>query len=96
MKILFLLMSTLTLFGCATQRFDLQAPSTSAIASVDDAQVFWVGGIGQQKEVDAAKVCGSAAKVARVETQETPMNVLSRVITLSIYAPRQVRVYCAE
>lgn len=92
MKKLLLLSCLLAMVGCATQRFELQPLSTKAVNSLDDAQVFWVGGIGQQKEVDAAQICGSAAKVVRVETEETPFNVLARIITLSIYAPRQVRV----
>jgi hypothetical protein len=95
MKKAFLLICLFSIAGCATQRFDLQPPSTKAVSSLDDAQIFWVGGIGQQKEVDAAKVCGSADKVVRVETEDTPINILTRAITLSIYAPRQVRVYCA-
>jgi hypothetical protein len=96
MKYLVLAMATLSVIGCATQRFDVQPAATKAALSLDDSQVFWVGGIGQEQEVNAAKACGSASQVARVETEETAMNALVRVITLSIYAPRQIRVYCSQ
>jgi hypothetical protein len=57
---------------------------------------FFISCIGQSKEVDAAKVCGGAAKVHSVETQLTPANIGLGLITLGIYTPRQIRVYCAK
>jgi hypothetical protein len=45
--------------------------------------------------VDAAKVCGGADKVSRVEVQETFPNVLLSIVTFGIYTPREARVYCA-
>jgi hypothetical protein len=85
----------LSLVGCATQRFDVRSDVQNA-PTHDNSQSFWVGGIGQSEELDAAKVCGGAAKVQRVETQLTSGNIGLTILTLGIYSPRQVRVYCTR
>lgn len=85
----------LSLFGCATQRFDVR-PTTDNAASHDDYQSFWIGGIGQKEEIDAAKVCGGTNNVQRVETQLTAGNVGLTIVTFGIYTPRQIRVYCTR
>jgi Bor protein len=85
----------LSLTGCATQRFDVR-PDTQNAPTQDNTQTFWVAGIGQSEEIDAAKACGGAAKVQRVETQMTAGNVGLTILTLGIYSPRQVRVYCTR
>ena len=81
--------------GCATQQFDLKA-NLDASPNFQDNQTFWVGGIGQQSEVDAAKVCGGAGKVGRVETKLTPGNVGLTLITLGIYSPREISITCTK
>lgn len=93
MKKIALLALLLAMTGCATQRFDLY-PSSQDAAAFDDSQTFWIGGIGQKEEIDAAKVCGGSRKVQRVETQMTAGNVGLTILTIGIYSPRQVRVYC--
>ena len=70
MKKLAIAAIVLSLTGCAIQRFDVR-PDAQNAPTHDNSQTFWVGGIGQSEEIDAAKVCGSAAKVQRVETQMT-------------------------
>ena len=95
MKKITVMALAIALGGCATQRFDVQTANDVSPA-FDDAQTFFVGGIGQSQEVDAAKVCGSAAKVQRVETQMTAGNVGMAILTIGIYSPRQVRVYCTR
>jgi hypothetical protein len=95
MKKLAIAAIVLSLTGCAIQRFDVR-PDAHNAPTHDDLQTFWVGGIGQSEEIDAAKVCGSAAKVQRVETQMTAGNVGLTIVSLGIYSPRQVRVYCTR
>ena len=92
-KLVMLAAAALALTGCAVQRFDLQ-PATQDAAAYNDAQSFWVYGVGQTEEIDAAKVCGGAKKVQRVETQVTAGNAVLTAVTLGIYAPRQIRVFC--
>ena len=81
--------------ACATQQFDLKA-NLDASPNYQESQTFWVGGIGQQTEVDAAKVCGGASKVGRVETKLTPGNVGLTLITIGIYSPRQISITCTK
>jgi hypothetical protein len=95
MKKIAVLALALAMGGCATQRFDVQTADQVSPA-FDDAQSFFVSGIGQSKEVDAAKVCGGASQVQRVETQLTPGNIALGMLTLGIYTPRQIRVYCTR
>ena len=85
----------LSLTGCAIQRFDVR-PDTQNAPTHDNSQTFWVGGIGQSEDIDAAKVCGNASNVQRVETQMTAGNVGLTILTLGIYSPRQIRVYCTR
>jgi hypothetical protein len=95
MKKLAIAAIVLSLTGCATQRFDVRSDTQNA-PTQDNSQSFWVGGIGQSEEIDAGKVCGGGAKVQRVETQMTAGNVALTILTLGIYSPRQVRVYCSR
>jgi uncharacterized lipoprotein YajG len=95
MKKLLLLLAAVAIVGCANQRFDLKS-SNDANVAFDDAQTFWVGGIGQSTTVDAAKVCGNASKIANVVTEQTGSNVLLSIVTIGIYSPRQVRISCSK
>lgn len=95
MKNFALMAVALALGGCATQRFDIQSAGAPTPA-YDQGQTFFIGGIGQRQEVDAAQVCGGGKNVQRVETQLTPANVGLGLLTLGIYSPRQIRVYCAR
>jgi hypothetical protein len=96
MKKLLALLMVMAMTGCATQRFEVQPSLAQEAASYDDSQTFWVAGIGQKEEIDAAKVCGGAKKVARTETQLTPGNIGLAIVTIGIYTPRQIRVYCTR
>lgn len=57
---------------------------------------FFVSGIGQEKTVDAAKICGGAENVVKTETQQTFVNGLLGFITFGIYTPLEARVYCSQ
>ena len=95
MKKLAIAAMVLSLTGCAIQRFDVRADAQNAAAH-DDSQTFWVSGIGQSQDIDAAKVCGGSSKVQRVETEMTAGKVGMTILTIGIYSPRQVRVYCTR
>ncbi|MEC6823429.1 Bor family protein [Photobacterium piscicola] len=71
----------------------LPAPQTKK-AELNKSQPFFVSGIGQHKTVDAAKLCGGADNVAKVEVQQTFVNGLLSVVTFGVYTPRQARVFC--
>lgn len=84
--------ATAILSGCATQRFEMNPGAGTN--RLDDAQTFFISGLGQTQTVDAAKICGGAAKVRSVETETTFLNGLLGSLTFGIYTPRQARVTC--
>ena len=83
------------LSSCATQRFEINAPvGPSGEAALEESQVFFIGGVGQEAMVNAAEVCGGAENVGSVETETSLIDGLLAGITGSIYSPRTARVYC--
>lgn len=78
--------------GCAQQTF-VMTPDDAEVTT-DAPQHFFISGLGQKKEIDAAKVCGGIDNVAKVEVQETFVNGLLGFVTFGIYTPRDARVYC--
>ena len=82
-----------TLTGCATQTY-LLAPASSNQPSKDQMQIFFVSGIAQEQDINAAEVCGGADKVAKVQTQQSVINGLLAGLTNGLFTPRQIRVYC--
>jgi uncharacterized lipoprotein YehR (DUF1307 family) len=91
-KLILLAVLSVAVTGCAQQTF-VMAPQDSEPA-MEESQTFFINGLGQEKEVDAASVCGGADKVSKVEVQETFVNGLMAAVTFGIYTPREARVYC--
>lgn len=85
--------STLLSSGCATQT-GLIKKNSQTIPKHSESQSFLFWGIGQEKTLNAAQICGSADQVAKVQTIQEPLDVLLGVITIGIYAPRTAKVYC--
>jgi hypothetical protein len=84
-----------SLSGCATQSFEVNGPvGPSQEAALETSQTFFVGGVGQSAQIDAAEVCGGAQNVARVETELSVIDGLLASLTGGIYSPRTARVYC--
>ena len=95
MKIWFATVSLLLLTNCAKQIFEIRS-EIEQIPSYEDSQAFFFGGLGQEKEVDAAEICGDNLKVAQVEVERTALDNVLSVVTLFIYTPATARVYCQE
>ena len=91
-----MMVALLLVASCAQTKFNLQANKDSHSPTYDRAQDYFVGGIGQQKNIDPGAICGGRDKVVRVETEYTPANWAVGAITFGIYTPLQARVYCAE
>ena len=92
--ILATLIATTVMTGCAQQTFTMSPTQQVNAAELNKSQPFFVSGIGQQKTIDAAKLCGGADKVAKVEVQQTFVSGLLAFVTFGIYTPRQARVFC--
>ncbi|MDI6539557.1 Bor family protein [Pantoea ananatis] len=95
MKSILVLFLAVTLAGCAKQSFDLKQEPAGTPAK-EETHHFFISGLGQKKNIDAAAVCGGADKVSRTETQLTFMNGFLNVITFGIYTPREASVYCSK
>lgn len=85
--------------GCATQTYLISPQSGSTIstetaADHSEMQTFFLSGISQEQEIDAAAKCGGKDKVAGVKTQLTPINWALGFLSSGIYTPRQISVYC--
>ena len=85
------------LAGCSVQQAGIGAgqyePTTPTL---ERQQVFFLGGVGQTKQIDAASVCGGADRVARVEARQSGLDVLIGTLTLGFVTPRTARVYCVR
>lgn len=95
MKKLYLCGLIILLSGCAKQGFDMKE-NIQSTPTKEVTHHFFISGLGQEKNINAAAVCGGADRVARTETQLTFMNGFLNVITFGIYTPREARVYCSK
>jgi len=86
--------ASLLVAGCAQTKFHMHERDDSLAAQYNEAQHYFIGGLGQQKNIDPVAICGGANKVYRVETQTTFVNGLVAFLTIGIYTPQQTRVYC--
>ncbi|MBW3695301.1 lipoprotein bor [Vibrio sp. T187] len=91
-KLILLAALSVAVTGCAQQTFVMDPQAGEP--EVETSHHFFINGLAQGKEIDAAQVCGSADKVAKVEVQETFVNGLLATVTFGIYTPREARVYC--
>lgn len=80
--------------GCATQTYNLAGGAASEVPTKQVSQSFFVEGIGQHKNINAAQICGGVDKVIKVETKAEVTDVLLGIVTLGIYTPRTAKVYC--
>lgn len=95
MKKIIAVMIAVAISGCAEQSFLVNKGTTISPKNVTTHH-FFIGGIGQSKQIDASQVCGGADKVVRTEVQQTFLNALLGYLTFAIYTPREARVYCAS
>ena len=78
--------------SCSTQTFNIQ--SSRGGLEKDKQQNFFISGIGQEQEVDAAKICDGIENVVKVQTELSAENILASIVSFGIYTPRQARVFC--
>ena len=56
---------------------------------------FFLAGIIGEREVNAKEICGKRA-VKQMQTQATFLDSFLAIITLTIYTPRSVKIWCEE
>jgi ERCC4-type nuclease len=93
-KLISLVLVFVFTISCANQRIFSSAKSQKSVPNYEKSQAFFVYGIGQTKEVNAQEICNKNGGVEKTETIQEPVEVLLQVITLGIYTPRTVKIYC--
>lgn len=88
-----LMSSAILLSGCSTQVANFK-PTSNLQPTYEKSQAFFIGGIGQENTVDAAKICGGAENIAKVESSWSGSDILVGILTIAIYTPRTAKVYC--
>lgn len=95
MKKIALILFISLLTACSTQTFYINN-QRGVVPDKEERQAFFIGGIGQQSEMDPAEICGGVDKIAKVESELTFLDGFLNFITFSIYTPRTARVYCTR
>ena len=95
MKVVKILVLSIALSSCATQSYVVNGGG-GVEPTKEEMQPFFVSGLGQTQELNAAVVCGGTDKVAKVESHMSFVNGLLGVASFGIYTPRQAKVYCTE
>ncbi|KKO50233.1 Bor family protein [Arsukibacterium sp. MJ3] len=89
-----LLTTTLLIGGCSTVTIQpKQVPKDTSVPSYQKTEHFYLWGLVGEKHVDVKNICGSKS-VRQMQTQQTFINGLAASVTLGIYAPHTVKVWC--
>ncbi len=92
-KTLIVLLSAGIILGaCSKQTFRISSQIGST--GEETSSHFFVGGIAQSDEINAASICGGGTKVASVETSLSPINIMLRIVTMGLYVPQKYKVSC--
>lgn len=91
-KLLLPLLVALSAGACSTQTVTVGSQNGRLASS--DMQTFFISGLGQTQSINAAAVCGSADRVAKVERVDSVLNGFLAGVTLGIYTPYNAKVYC--
>ncbi len=95
MSTLSIAIAALLLAGCAKTTFKINNGNATN-PQYDNMENYFVAGVGQEKVIDAAQICGGAHNVIKVETERTAIDGVLGSITDGIYTPRHARVYCRK
>ncbi len=86
-------LAMMTLQGCSTQSFKISGNDRAFIKEKNMSN-FFIYGVAQDVEIDAARICGGASRVAKVESSLGVLSGILGMITFGIYVPRDYAVYC--
>lgn len=91
------LVSCLLMFGLAgcssvTMQPEYRA-AVSGSPSYQKRKHFYLGGLVGERRVDVKQICGDR-KVIQMQSQQTFVDGLLGLITIGIYAPHSVKVWC--
>lgn len=82
------------LAGCSTVTIHPKdSPKFSSAPTYEDSRPFYLGGLVGEERVDVKEVCANQ-DVKQMQSQQTFTDGLLTVVTLGIYAPHTVKVWC--
>ncbi|MBY6186606.1 Bor family protein [Marinobacter hydrocarbonoclasticus] len=86
----------LLLSGCSTVTIKPDPTVVvNKVPSFEESRHFFFWGLAGEERVDVSRVCGEQS-VAQMQSQQTVVDGALGLITLGIYAPHSVRVWCAD
>jgi hypothetical protein len=94
MKVSIILVSLLFFMSCVTNKvYFVERPDMYVPPSKKISQPFFLYGIGQEQTVNVSDACGTK-KPEWAKTKFTFVDLLLELVTLGIYTPRTVEIYC--
>ncbi len=103
MKKLVLVSAALLLAGCANTQHNIHVSNNSGYSTNYDTidykewNHFFIGGIFQDSDVDAANICASKGKkVQKVVVEQRWYQNLITGLTFGLYMPRSTYVWCEK
>lgn len=81
----------LLLTGCSTQVVNIKDTTTEKNPISTSYEIMLHG---NNKTVDAAKLCHGQNNVSRIEIQQDVYTFFADILTLGVYTPRYLSVYC--
>jgi hypothetical protein len=96
MKNLLFTITLLLLAGCSTVTINPKGTTKlETEPTYEKSLPFFLVGIIGEKEVDVKAICGGRA-VKQIQTQNTFLDSFLEIVTLTIYSPRSIKVWCDE
>lgn len=93
-KIALLLLSCFLFAGCSTVTIATQGKAKLATdPTYESSKSFFLGGLVGEVDFDITKPCNNKMPI-QVQTQSTFVDSLLTIVTVGIYSPRTVRVWC--
>lgn len=96
MRVFLVLTFIIMLGGCSAVTIQPQKiAKLSSTPTYQDSRPFFMWGLVGEQRVDVKKVCGEQA-VVQMQSQQTFTDGALGLITLGIYAPHTISVWCDE
>ena len=84
----------ITASACSTVTIHPKSAGTlSSQPSYEESKSFYLGGLVGEQRVNVSEICGDK-EVTQMQSQQTFINGFLGLITLGIYAPHTVKVWC--
>ncbi len=83
--------------ACANQVVVVNKQFARDVPSIEEVQHFFFWGWGAvEKNNNPVTVCGATQNIVRIERSYQPTDALFTLLTLGIYMPQTVRIYCRK